>query len=75
MKRAPNKLRAWQREQGLTDAEAGARFGTTRMTWLRWKSGEMVPGPAFMIELYGERVAEPNDFYDLPDLAVDRNAA
>lgn len=75
MKRAPSKLRAWQRERGLTDAEAGAEFGTSRMTWMRWKSGEMIPGPAYMIELYRARAAEPNDFYDLPDLAVSRVAA
>lgn len=75
MKRAPSKLKAWQREHGFTDAEAGAHFGVSRMTWMRWKSGEMVPGPAYMIELFVDRVAEPNDFYDLPDLRVVRKAA
>lgn len=75
MKRAPGKLKAWQREQGLTDADAGAFFGVTRMTWMRWKSGTMIPGPAAMIEIYAQRIAEPNDFYDLPDLRVSRHAA
>ena len=75
MKRAPSKLRAWQREHGLTDAEAGARFGVSRMSWLRWKGGEMIPGPAPMIELYLQAVAEPNDFYDLPARAVRQRAA
>lgn len=75
MKRAPFKLKTWQREQGLTDADAGAFFGTTRMTWMRWKSGDMVPGPAFMIELFVQGVAEPNDFYDLPDFRVSKAAA
>ena len=75
MKRAGSKLRAWQREQQLTDADAGAFFGTTRMTWLRWKNGEMIPGPAFMIELYVHGVAEPNDFYDLPERLALKAAA
>lgn len=75
MKRAPSRLKVWQREQGLTDADAGAFFGTTRMTWMRWKNGDMIPGPAFMIELYLHGVAEPNDFYDLPDRLVTRKAA
>lgn len=75
MKAAPGKLKQWQRERALTDAEAGAHFGTTRMTWLRWKNGEMIPGPAFMVELYVECVAQPNDFYDLPALRADRKAA
>lgn len=75
MKRAPVKLKAWQREQGLTDADAGAFFGVTRMTWMRWKSGTMIPGPGAMIEIYIQRIAEPNDFYDLPDLLVSKEAA
>lgn len=75
MKRAPSKLKAWQREQGLTDAEAGAFFGVTRMTWMRWKAGTMIPGPAVMLELFTQAISEPNDFYDLPDLATTRKAA
>ncbi len=77
MKRAPHKLAAWQRSNGFTDADAGAHFGTTRMTWIRWKAGDMIPGPAFMIELYRETEGEvqPNDFYDLPILAPMKVAA
>ncbi len=75
MKRAPTKLKIWQQNQGFTDAEAGAHFCTTRMTWMRWKAGEMVPSPNFMLRLFIEGVAEPNDFYDLPDLGVRQDAA
>lgn len=75
MKRAPRKLEIWQRQHGFTDAEAGAHFRTTRMTWLRWKRGEMVPSPNFMILLFVEGVAEPNDFYDLPENVTRRAAA
>ncbi len=75
MKRAPMRLKLWRREHSLTEAEAGKRFGTTRMTWRRWESGQMVPAPAHMIALYAAGVAEPNDFYDLPELVVARRAA
>lgn len=66
MKRASERLRDWREAQGLTQAEAGARFNTTRMTWHRWEAGEMLPNPAQLAALYREGVAEPNDFYDLP---------
>lgn len=73
-KQAPTRLKRWRMANGLTHEAAGARFGTTRMTWLRWESGLAVPGPGFMIELYSEGVAEPNDFYDLPALRVGQSA-
>ncbi|NYT42300.1 hypothetical protein HZY97_16125 [Sphingomonas sp. R-74633] len=67
-------LRLWQRERGYSDTDAGAHFGVTRQTWLRWKGGA-VPGPAHMIELFRDGVAQPNDFYDLPELVAPRKAA
>lgn len=74
MKRSPMMLRLWQREKGFSDSEAGEHFGVTRQTWLRWKGGA-VPGPAHMIQLYVDGVAQPNDFYELPELAVLRKVA
>lgn len=77
MVRATHTLAEWQRSQGLNDTEAGAEFGVTRMTWLRWKAGAMVPGPAAMIELYrqSEGRIQPNDFYALPALTPMKVAA
>ena len=75
MKQATIKLGTWQRDQGLTDAEAGARPSTTRTTWPRWKNGEMIPGPQSMVRLFIAGVAEPNDFYDLPVMLLRQRAA
>lgn len=75
MKRATMRLKLFRREHGLTEAQAAAKFDTTRMTWRRWEGGKMVPGPAHMIALYAAGVAEPNDFYDLPELVPARKAA
>ena len=74
MKRSPMMLKLWQRQQGYSDTEAGAHFGVTRMTWLRWKNGA-VPGPLHMVALFSAGVAQPNDFYDLPETASQRKAA
>ena len=70
------KLRNWRRNEGLTQADAAARFGVVRRTWNQWEQGVAIPGVAHMVELVsftGGQV-QPNDFYELPDLTARRAA-
>lgn len=62
------KLRTWRRNEGLTQAEAAARFGVARRTWNQWEQGIAIPGPGHMIELarITSGQVQPNDFYALP---------
>lgn len=70
------KLKNWRRLHQLSQAAAAEMIGVARRTWHQWEQGVVIPGPSHMIELYSltKGDAQPNDFYELPDLSV-RKAA
>ena len=39
----PERLRAFRREQGLTQVQASARLGIKRRAWITWETGERPP--------------------------------
>jgi transcriptional regulator with XRE-family HTH domain len=70
------KLKAWRSSQDLTQAQAGRRFGVTRMTWFRWENGEVAPRAAMISKLCSAIAdLQPNDFYNLSGLTTVRRAA
>ena len=39
----PERLRAFRREQGLTQVQAAAKLGMDLRTWMRWETDGLLP--------------------------------
>jgi len=61
----------------MTLDQAAATVGTVRQVWSDWERGRRRPGSEGMGELYRvtDGAVTPNDFYDLPKLDAERDAA
>lgn len=63
------KLAEWIRNSGKTLNEVAAGIEARSLTTVhRYKSGEQVPGPRMMVNIFvfTDGSVQPNDFYDLP---------
>ena len=65
------RLRTYRERERLTLEQLGERIGRTGVAVSRYETGARVPGPEDMVRIYvaTSGAVEPNDFYDLPDLA------
>lgn len=43
MMTAPERLKAWREQEGLTQAAASQRAGVSQATWCDWENGNKVP--------------------------------
>lgn len=73
------KLTAWRRKQGMTQAELADHLGCSQsyVSQMERAVEPIIPGPAIMIALFEMSCGDvqPNDFYELPRLSTDREAA
>lgn len=72
--RSMNGFALWLRANNLTPAEFARQRGWQRLRVSRYASGERVPEPEAMVEIYIATGGEvtPNSFYPLPVLAADQ---
>lgn len=75
-------LERWRRSQivngkMMTMEHAAGLVGVTRAAWNDWEKRKRIPGQAIMADLYSitDGAVTPNDFYDLPKLDAERDAA
>ncbi len=70
------KLRRWMTREKVTYMAMSDRIGRSHSVVQRYCTGERIPGRDAMVKIYvvtnGE--VQPNDFYDLPTLAVNAPA-
>ncbi|MBY2927438.1 helix-turn-helix transcriptional regulator [Sphingomonadales bacterium 56] len=61
----------------MTMEHAAGLIGVTRAAWNDWEKRKRIPGQATMTDLYAltDGAVSPNDFYDLPPLDVQKDAA
>lgn len=65
------KIRSYITETKIKICDAASALGVSTQCLHQWISGKRVPQPEKMIAIYrwsGGKV-QPNDFYELPDLA------
>jgi transcriptional regulator with XRE-family HTH domain len=82
LKRPMHPLEEWRRSQivngkPMTMEHAAGLLGVTRAAWNDWEKRKRIPGQAIMADLYAitDGVISPNDFYDLPALDGQKDAA
>ena len=71
------KLRTWRENEGKTRAEIGAEVDSNEVSIRRYelppgRPDSRIPHRAMMIRFFilSQGAVQPNDFYDLPDLAA-----
>lgn len=71
------KLGDWRRREAMTQPDLAIALDVTLSSVARYETGTRMPEPDVMRRVYvvTDGSVQPNDFYDLPDLAVDRRAA
>lgn len=73
------RLAIWRKKAGKTQADLADVLGCSQsyISQIERADNPLVPGPAFMIEIYrlSDGEVQPNDFYDLPVLTAVRRAA
>lgn len=81
-KRLAHPLEKWRRSQivngkPMTMEHAAGLIGVSRAAWNDWEKRKRIPGQATMADLYAitDGVITPNDFYDLPALDAQKDAA
>ncbi len=73
------KLAVWRKTKGWTQATLAIELGCAQpyVSQMERARNSAIPGPALMIELFllTDGAVQPNDFYDLPVLPAQRQAA
>ena len=74
------RLAQWRKLKGWTQMQLADELGVSQpyVSDMERASNPSIPGPAVMVEIFvlSKGAVQPNDFYDLPALAVnDREAA
>ena len=68
------RLAQWRKGRGWTQAELARRLGVTQpaVSTFERARNPAIPGVAVMIEIFvmSGGAVQPNDFYDLPDIAA-----
>lgn len=72
-------MASWRKKEGMTQAELADVLGCSQsyVSQMERANDPIIPGPGIMIALYTLTFGEvqPNDFYELPDLAQKAQAA
>jgi len=65
------RLLSWLKANAVTYEQFGERIERDHSAVARYVAGKSIPSPTTMVRIYVETRGEvqPNDFYDLPDLA------